>query len=142
MRNHDLHENVNKDLYFDIQMSPRAVINGTTGAIEQTIAYYPYGAVIADLGTNPTKQPYKFGGKELITLNGLNEYDFGARNYYPAVPAFMRINPMAEKYPWLSSFLTSRTTAPASTPCQTASFPHQPSRCRFFRNPAFCKPSR
>ncbi|MDE5814549.1 MAG: hypothetical protein K2H72_09705, partial [Muribaculaceae bacterium] len=29
---------------------------------EQTVAYYPYGAVIADLGTNPTKQPYKFGG--------------------------------------------------------------------------------
>ena len=83
----------------------RAVINGSTGAIEQTIAYYPYGAVIADLGTNPTKQPYKFGGKELITLNGLNEYDFGARNYYPAVPAFTRIDPMAEKYPWLSPYL-------------------------------------
>ncbi|MDE5813824.1 MAG: hypothetical protein K2H72_06015, partial [Muribaculaceae bacterium] len=83
----------------------RAVINGSTGAIEQTVAYYPYGAVIADLGTNPTKQQYKFGGKELITANGLNEYDFGARNYYPAVPAFTRIDQMAEKYPWLSPYL-------------------------------------
>ncbi len=27
----------------------RAVINGSTGATEQTIAYYPFGAVIADL---------------------------------------------------------------------------------------------
>lgn len=26
-----------------------AVINGSTGATEQTIAYYPFGAVIADL---------------------------------------------------------------------------------------------
>ena len=41
----------------------------------------PYGAVIADLGINPTKQQYKLGGKELITTNGLNEYDLGARNY-------------------------------------------------------------
>ncbi len=64
----------------------RAVINGSTGAIEQTVAYYPYGAVIADLGTPTTGQPYKFGGKELITANGLNEYDFGARQYYSAVP--------------------------------------------------------
>ncbi len=52
----------------------RAVINGSTGAIEQTIAYYPYGGVIADLDTNQTSgQPYKFGGKELITANGLPE---------------------------------------------------------------------
>ena len=83
----------------------RAVINGSTGAIEQTVAYYPYGAVIADLGTPTTGQPYKFGGKELITTNGLNEYDFGARQYYSAVPAFTRIDPMVEKYPWLSPYL-------------------------------------
>ena len=84
----------------------RAVINGSTGAIEQLTAYYPYGGVIADLGTNQTTgQPYKFGGKELITANGLNEYDFGARQYYSAVPAFTRIDPLCEKYHWLSLYL-------------------------------------
>ena len=84
----------------------RAVINGSTGAIEQTVAYYPYGGIIADLGTVATAaQPYRFGGKELITANGLNEYDFGARQYYSALPAFTRIDPMAEKYPWLSPYL-------------------------------------
>ncbi len=83
----------------------RAVINDTSGEIEQTIAYYPYGGVIADLGTPTTGQPYKFGGKELITANGLNEYDFGARRYYQAVPHFTSIDPMAEKYPWLSPYL-------------------------------------
>ncbi|MDE5794917.1 MAG: hypothetical protein K2I08_09380 [Muribaculaceae bacterium] len=68
----------------------RAVINGSTGAIEQTVAYYPYGGVIADLGTNQTSvQPYKFGGKELITANGLNEYDCGERQYYSPVPSIM-----------------------------------------------------
>ncbi len=42
----------------------RAVINGSTGAIEQTTAYYPCGGVIADLGTGNSGQPFKFGGKE------------------------------------------------------------------------------
>ena len=83
----------------------RAVVNGSTGAIEQLIAYYPYGGVIADLGTPTTGQPYKFGGKELMTANGLNEYDFGARQYYTAIPGFTRIDPMAEKYPCLSPYL-------------------------------------
>jgi len=59
----------------------RAVVNGSTGEIEQTVAYYPYGAVIADLGISTLNQPFKFGGKELTTQNGLNEYDFGARQY-------------------------------------------------------------
>ena len=84
----------------------RAVINGSTGAIEQTVAYYLYGGVIADLGTSQISgQPYKFGGKELITANGLNEYDFGARQYYTAVPGFTRIDPLCEKYYWLSPYL-------------------------------------
>ena len=72
-----------------------AVINVSTGTIEQAIAYYPYGGVIADLGTKPTSgQPYKFGGKELLTANGLNEYDFGARFYYSAVPHFTSLDPL------------------------------------------------
>ncbi|MDE6480872.1 MAG: hypothetical protein K2L45_11465 [Muribaculaceae bacterium] len=84
----------------------RAVINGSTGAIEQTVAYYPYGGVIADLGTAATTgQPYKFGGKELMTANGLNEYDFGARQYYSAVPGFTSIDPFCEDTQWLSPYL-------------------------------------
>ena len=84
----------------------RAVINGSTGAIEQLTAYYPYGGIIADLGTVATAgQPYRFGGKELITANGLNEYDFGGRQYYSAVPGFTKPDRMAEKYPWLSPYL-------------------------------------
>ncbi len=83
----------------------RAVINGSTGAIEQTIAYYPYGSVIADLGSGTTGQSFKFGSKELVTDNGLNEYDFEARQYYPAVPHFTGIDPMCEKFYWLSPYL-------------------------------------
>ena len=48
--------------------------------------------MITDLGTSTTGQPYRFGGKELITANVLNEYDFEARQYYSAVPGFMKLN--------------------------------------------------
>ncbi len=81
------------------------MINGTTGAIEQTVAYYPFGAVIADLGSPTTGQPYKFGGKELLSANGLNEYDFGARNYDPAVPGFTKPDPLCEETTHLSPYL-------------------------------------
>ena len=83
----------------------RAVINGSTGAIEQLTAYYPYGGIIADPGTPTSGQSYKFGGKELITANGLNEYDLGARMYYSAVPGFMKPDLHCEKYHWLSPYL-------------------------------------
>ena len=34
-----------------------------------------------------------------------NEYDFGTRQYYSAVPGFTRIDPLCEKYYWLSPYL-------------------------------------
>ncbi len=83
----------------------RAVINGSTGAIEQTVAYYPCGGIIADLGNPTGGQPYKFGGKELITANGLNEYDFGARSYYPAILGFTKPDPRCEDFNHLSPYL-------------------------------------
>ncbi|MDE5794744.1 MAG: hypothetical protein K2I08_08485 [Muribaculaceae bacterium] len=62
--------------------------------------------MIADLGTNQTSgQPYKFGGKELMTANGLNEYDFGARQYYPALSGFTRPDPCCEDFQHLSPYL-------------------------------------
>ena len=59
----------------------------------------------SDIGTPTTGQPYKFGGKELITANGLNEYDFGARQYYTAVPGFTKPDSHCEKYYWVSPYL-------------------------------------
>ena len=45
------------------------------------------------------------GGKELTMANGLNEYDFGARQYYSAVPGFTKPDPMCEKFQHLSPYL-------------------------------------
>jgi len=49
--------------------------------------------------TNPFDNPgynYKFGGMELQSEFGVEMYDFGARNYDPALGRWMNIDPMAE----------------------------------------------
>jgi RHS repeat-associated protein len=53
--------------------------------------------------TNPEKQAFKFGGKELDIMNGLNLYDFVARPYDPN-GWFLTPDPFAEKYPWISPY--------------------------------------
>ncbi|MEN0083021.1 RHS repeat-associated core domain-containing protein, partial [Flavobacterium lindanitolerans] len=40
---------------------------------------------------------YKYNGKELQDEMGMNWYDYGARNYEPAIGRWMNIDPLAEK---------------------------------------------
>ena len=67
-------------------------------SIEQVNEYYPFGTPIHDLSNNPEFQPFKFNGKELDMMHGLNAYDYGARQYYSPLPVWDRIDPLAEKY--------------------------------------------
>jgi RHS repeat-associated protein len=72
-------------------------------SIRETISYYPFGSEMQmtnpALLTGGTSHPYRFTGKELVRLNGLNQYDFGARWYDVAgVPMWTSVDPLAEKY--------------------------------------------
>ena len=70
------------------------------GVVQQVTNYYPFGAPYADAtavkGAN--LQPYKYNGKELDLMHGLNTYDYGARQYNPVTGRWDRMDPLCEKY--------------------------------------------
>ena len=81
------------------------VVMGGDGTLEQVTHYYPFGGIYGDAGLNAEFQPYKYNGKELDRMHGLDWYDYGARQYDAAgVPMFTTIDPMAEKYYHLSPY--------------------------------------
>ena len=51
-----------------------------------------------------TMKSYKYNGKELVSDEGLNWYDYLARVYDPALPIFTTMDPMAEKYYSISPY--------------------------------------
>lgn len=76
----------------------REVVNAS-GAVQQVTNYYPFGAPYADTSaaTNADFHPYKYNGKELDKMHGLNTYDYGARQHDPILARWDRIDPLAEK---------------------------------------------
>lgn len=85
----------------DHQGNNRVVVDAT-GQVEETTNYYPFGGIFAS--SSNSVQPYKYNGKELDTKNGLNWYDYGARQYAPALGRFTTVDRFAEKYPALSTY--------------------------------------
>ncbi len=62
---------------------------------------YPFGLKHKGYNSNinGTHHKYMFGGKEFDeSFQTLNTYDFGARNYDPALGRWMNLDPLAEKY--------------------------------------------
>lgn len=70
------------------------------GVVQQVTNYYPFGAPYADASAtlNPSLQAYKYNGKELDHMHGLNTYDYGARQYNPVTGRWDRMDPLSEKY--------------------------------------------
>ena len=79
---------------------------GSTGTVMQTMNYYPFGAQFCDgSAASGDVQPYKYNGKELDKMHGLNTYDYGARQYNPVTARWDRMDPLAEKYSPYSPYM-------------------------------------
>ena len=78
----------------DHQGNNRVVVD-KTGKVEEVNHYYPFGGVFTG-STNV--QPYKYNGKELDRTNGMDWYDYGARQYDAAIGRWHVVDPMCEKY--------------------------------------------
>ena len=76
----------------------RVVVNAS-GTVTQRNHYYPFGTAFAENTVDEQKkQPYKYNGKELDQIHGLNLYDYSARYYESAVGRFTTVDPHAENY--------------------------------------------
>ncbi|MEO9511834.1 MAG: RHS repeat-associated core domain-containing protein [Flavobacteriaceae bacterium] len=83
---------------------------GTPTIIEES-NYYPFGLKHSGyngggdtaLG-NDMAQRWKYNGMELDESFDIDTYDFGARNYDPALGRWMNIDPLAEKFVAFSPF--------------------------------------
>lgn len=75
------------------------VVEGQKGNVQQLTNYYPFGAPFVESSSyyKPDYQPYKYNGKELDLMHGLNTYDYGARQYDPILLKWDRVDPLAEK---------------------------------------------
>ncbi|WP_455498823.1 RHS repeat domain-containing protein [Coprobacter sp.] len=68
----------------------------------QSLEYFPSGLIFRS--SNFELQPYRFTGKELITVHGLNWYDSKARMQEFQIPHFTSIDPLCEKYYSISPY--------------------------------------
>lgn len=64
------------------------VIN-QTGVIEQINHYYPFGGLFEVNTATSGIQSYKYNGKELDRMHGVDWYDYGARMYDGLLGRFM-----------------------------------------------------
>jgi RHS repeat-associated protein len=96
----------NNRYYFYVKdhLGNNRVVADQNGQAVQHTDYYPFGMPHPN-STAENVQPYKFGGKEYDQMHGLDTYDFEARNLGTGVPVFDRLDPLAEKKPWMSPYV-------------------------------------
>ena len=78
--------------------------NNGNWTVVQRNEYTPFGVSFPQTVGDAAAQPYKFGGKELDRMHGLDFYDFHARVYSPNDDGFLTIDPLCERYPWISPY--------------------------------------
>lgn len=77
--------------------SNRAVVNMKTGEVAEQYDYYPFGKQHGDYHTGYI-HPYRYNGKELDEIGGLDWLHYGARMMEPEWGRFTTPDPLAERY--------------------------------------------
>ena len=83
--------------YLQDHLGDNRVVVNANGTVEQVNHYYPFGGLFGE-NIGDDKQPYKYNGKELDRMYGLDWYDYGARHYDAALGRWMCMDPLTEKY--------------------------------------------
>ena len=83
----------------DYQGYNTAIVDSLPKIIEENNCY-SYGEPLRE----KRGMPFLFSGNERLLLDGLNGYDFHARRYNAAIPAFTSWDALNEQYPWLSPY--------------------------------------
>ena len=89
--------------YLKDHLGNNRVVIDQSGTVEQVNHYYPFGGLFGE-GTATTSQPYKYNGKELDRMHGLDWYDYGARMYDAALGRWHTVDPAADRYPNISPY--------------------------------------
>ena len=94
---YDKQGNLSFHYYLQDHLGNNRVVMNENGTIEQVNDYYPTGALMGS-SQNGEVQRYKYNGKELDRLNGLDWYDYGARNYDAALVRWNGVDEKSSEY--------------------------------------------
>ncbi len=89
--------------YHSDHLGSSSLITDLDGNVAQHIEYVPFGEVFIEERNATWNTPYKFNAKELDEETGL--YYYGARYYNPRTSVWLSVDPLAEKYPNVSSYV-------------------------------------
>ncbi len=90
--------------YLKDHLGNNRVVANACGQVEQVNHYYPYGGLMAE-STCGDVQRYKYNGKELDRMLGLDWYDYGARHYDGALTMWRTVDPLCENYYNISPYV-------------------------------------
>ena len=90
--------------YLQDHLGNNRVVANASGQAEQVNHYYPYGGLMAE-STCGDVQRYKYNGKELDRMLGLDWYDYGVRHYDGALTVWGTMDPLCEKYYNISPYV-------------------------------------
>ena len=89
--------------YLQDHLGNNRVVIDEHGQVEQVNHYYAFGGLMGE-STGGGAQPYKYNGKELDRMHGLDWYDYSARHYDAVLGRWMCVDPLAEKYVSISPY--------------------------------------